>query len=407
MSAAPSAPLGPVAYLTGNYPKASHTFIQREIAALRDLGLQVETFSIRRPGQGDLIGPEEVAAEAETYYVLANAKNPVNLLKAHFRLLKAGPGRWFKALALAVRTARPGIKGMLKQGAYFLEAGMIADQMVTRGIRHIHNHFADASSTVAMLTGALADRPFSFTLHGPAELFEPESWHLGEKVKRAAFTVCISDFCRSQAMLFSDPAYWDRLKIVHCGVAPERYDGPPPTLDKTLNLLFVGRLTQIKGLRVLMKAMGLVREKRPDVTLTLVGDGDDRAWTEAEANRIGGVTLLGYQSQEGVAEALRNADALVLPSFAEGVPVVLMEAMASARPVIATRVAGVSELVEDGASGFLVPPGNERALADAILALADADIAAMGEAGRAKVKAEFRTVTEAGKLLEHFREVLG
>lgn len=406
MSAASPEPPGPVAYLTGTYPKASHTFIQREIAALRDLGLGVETFSIRRPGPGDLIGPEEVAAEAETTYVLAEAKNPGNLLGAHFRLVKAAPGRWFKAVWLAMRTARPGLKGALKQGAYFLEAGMIADRMIARGLRHIHNHFADAGSTVAMLAGALADRPFSFTLHGPAELFEPESWHLGTKIKRAAFTVCISDFCRSQAMLFSDPGDWDRLKIVHCGVAPEQYDGPPPTPKQSLNLAFVGRLTQIKGLRVLMNAMALVREMRSDVTLTLVGDGEDRAWIEAEARRIGGVTLLGYQSQQGVAEALRAADALVLPSFAEGVPVVLMEAMASARPVIATRVAGVPELVEDGVSGFLVPPGNERALADAILALAEADIAAMGEAGRAKVKSEFSTVTEAEKLLEHFEAVL-
>ena len=142
------------------------------------------------------------------------------------------------------------------------------------------------------------------------------------------------------------------------------------------------------------------------MTLTLIGDGDDRAWTEAEAKRIGGVTLLGYQSQEGVAAALRDADALVLPSFAEGVPVVLMEAMAAARPVIATQVAGVSELVEHGTSGFVVRPGNEQVLADAILALADADLAAMGEAGRAKVKAEFDNLGEAEKLMALFQETL-
>lgn len=398
--------VGTIAYLTGKYPKASHTFIQREIAALRDLGAEIRTFSIRRPGAAELIGPEEVAAEAETFYVLEAAKNPLRLLAAHGLALTKSPKRWFGALALAARTARPGMKGALKQVAYFLEAGMIAREIRASGIGLIHNHFADAGSTVAMLAAEMAGIPFSFTLHGPAELFEPESWHLREKIARAAFTVCISDFCRSQAMLFSDPGDWERLKIVHCGVTPERYDGPPPQSGDELRLLFIGRLTAIKGLRVLMKAMRNVRMASPNVSLTLVGDGDDRAWTEAEAERIGGVTLLGYQSQEGVAKALQEADVLVLPSFAEGVPVVLMEAMAAARPVIATRVAGVPELVEDGVSGLLVPPGNEVALADAILAMSAANLGVMGTAGRAKVTAEFDTSNEAAKLLTHFRETL-
>ena len=393
-----------LAYLTGHYPKASHTFIQREIASLRKEGAEVVTLAMRRPGKADLIGPEEVAAEAETFYVVEALKNPVTLQKAHLGLLAKAPGRWFKTLALAARTGRPGLKGSLKQMIYFLEAGIIAEELSRQGAGHIHNHFADSSANVAMLSAALADIPFSFTLHGPAELFEPESWHLGTKVARAAFTVCISDFARSQAMLFSDPQHWDRLKIIHCGVDPSRYDVPPPEPKDGLDLLFVGRLTQIKGLRVLFEALETVRKTHPNVTLTLVGDGDDRAHAEAEAKRLGGITLLGFQSQAEVAEALARADALVLPSFAEGVPVVLMEAMASARPVICTQVAGVSELVEHGASGFIVPPGNADRLADAIRQLADApDLAAMGLKGRAKVAAEFSNDIEAARLLTHFR----
>lgn len=395
---------GPIAYLTGHYPKASHTFIQREIASLRKEGAEVLTFAMRRPGKADLIGPEEIAAEAETFYVVEALKNPVTLLKAHAGLLARAPGRWFRTLGLAYKTARPGMKGAIKQLAYFLEAGIIAQKLQADGAAHLHNHFADSSANVAMLSAALADIPFSFTLHGPAELFEPESWHLGEKIARAAFTVCISDFARSQAMLFSDPIHWNRLKIIHCGVDPSRYDVPPPVAKQGLDLLFVGRLTQIKGLRVLFEALDTVRATHPDVTLTLVGDGDDRAHAEAEAKRLGGVTLLGFQSQAEVAEALARSDALVLPSFAEGVPVVLMEAMASARPVICTQVAGVSELVEHGRSGFIVPPGNADRLAKAIVDLAETgDRAAMGEAGRAKVRAEFSNDTEAARLLTHFR----
>lgn len=393
-----------LAYLTGHYPKASHTFIQREIASLRTEGAEVVTLAMRRPGKADLIGPEEVAAEAETFYVVEALKNPLTLLKAHFRALKTSPGRWFKTLLLAARTGRPGLKGSLKQIIYFLEAGIIAEELTNNQVGHLHNHFADSSANVAMLSAALADIPFSFTLHGPAELFEPESWHLGTKVARAAFTICISDFCRSQAMLFSDPVHWDRLKIIHCGVDPTRYEVDPPATKDGLDLLFVGRLTQIKGLRVLFEALEEVRKTHPNVTLTLVGDGDDRAHAEAEAKRLGGITLLGFQSQAEVAEALARADALVLPSFAEGVPVVLMEAMASARPVICTQVAGVSELVEHGKSGFIVPPGNADRLAGAIKALADApSLAEMGLTGRAKVAAEFNNDIEAARLLTHFK----
>lgn len=404
MSSKRPPPPDSVAYLTGCYPKASHTFIQREIAAIRDLGTNVQTFSIRRPSLAELIGPEEEAAATETFYVLAAAvKNPIRLLSAHLGLIAKSPKRWLKALGLATRTARPGFKGGLRQGAYFLEAGLIAREMNAMGIAHLHNHFADSSCNVAMLVSSLSGIPFSFTLHGPTELFEPESWHLGEKVKRAAFTVCISHFCRSQAMLFSDPVDWDRLEIVHCGVNPVRYAVAPPSAKKALNLLFVGRLTPVKGLRVLMSAMTKVRATLSDVSLTLIGDGFDRTWAEAEALRIGGVVLLGYQSQERVAEELSKADAFVLPSFAEGVPVALMEAMAAARPVIATRVGGVSELVEHGVSGYMVAPGNPDELAEAILRLADSDRAAMGIVGRAKVVAEFDSRIEAGKLLALFQ----
>ena len=395
-----------LAYLTGLYPKASHTFIEREVRSLRDLGASVTTTSVRRPGAAEIIGPEEEAAVAETFYVLAEAKNPLRLASAHLALLARAPGRWLSTLALALRTGRPGAKGLLWQLFYFAEAGVLAGHLRREGVTHLHNHFADASANVAMLTAELADIPFSFTLHGPAELFEPDSWQLGEKVARSAFTVCISHFARSQAMLFSDPAHWGKLRIVHCGVHPARYAAEPSANQSGLNLLFVGRLTPIKGLRVLFDALGQLRAKGvEDVTLTLVGDGEDRAWAEAEAARLGGITLLGFRSQDGVAEALAAADALVLPSFAEGVPVVLMETMAAGRPVIATQVGGVSELVEDGVSGRIVPPGDAAGLAAAIRALADAGPEArakMGEKGRNRVETEFDVSKEARWILDLF-----
>jgi glycosyltransferase involved in cell wall biosynthesis len=393
-----------IAYLTGEYPKASHTFILREIVALRALGASVLPCSIRRTADRYLIGPEEREEATRTFHVLDRAKRPLALLRAHGRPLLGSPGRYLSALRLAIRTGRPGLKGLLRQGVYFLEAGVLADHLRAQGVTHLHNHFADSSANVAMLTSALSGIPFSYTLHGPAELFEPESWHLRTKVARAAFTVCISHFARSQAMLFSDPADWPRLRIVHCGVEPERYAAPPADATDRLRLLFVGRLTAIKGLRVLIDALERARAVNPAIDLTLIGDGEDRALVEAQAARLGGVTCLGFRSQSEVAAALAGHDAFVLPSFAEGVPVVLMEAMASARPVIATRVGGVAELVADGRSGLLVAPGDAQALADAILRLAadPALRAAMGTEGRATVRAEFDVTTEARRILALF-----
>lgn len=393
--------IGPIAYLTGLYPAASHTFIQREIAAVRRLGVTVLPCSIQRPRDARTTGAEERAALAETFYVIEAARAPFRLLGAHVAILVRDPAAYLGAIVLAARTSRPGIRGALKQVAYFLEAGILAQYLRDRKAKHLHNHFVDSSASVAMLASRLSGVPFSFTLHGPADLFEPWNWHLGEKVARSAFTVCISHFARSQAMLFSDPEHWGKLRVVHCGVDPARYAAEASAPCRSFRLLFVGRLMPVKGVRVLLKALERARTIRPDIALTLVGDGEDRRWIEAEAARLGGVTCLGYRSQDGVADALQRCDAFVLPSFAEGVPVVLMEAMAASRPVIATRVGGVAELVEDGVSGLLVPPGDEQGLADAMLRLASepGTWRRMGEAGRARIRAEFDVALEARRLL--------
>jgi len=397
----PKRPLPNLAYLTSVYPAVSHTFIQREIAALRDLGFSVETCSMRRPGPDHLTGSEEKQAANSTFYIIESARNPLVLLRATLSSL-ARPGRLAKTLALAWSTAQPGARGMLKQLFYFGEAVILAYHLRRETIDHLHNHFADPSANVAMLASALSNIPFSFTLHGPAELYEPQKWHLATKTAHAAFVACISHFARSQAMYFSAPEHWAKLRIIHCGVIPERYVRPAPPPHDGLHLVFVGRLTPIKGLRVLLDAFGHACAARQGLTLTLVGDGDDRAHLETLAHEKGvAVRFLGFQSQEGVADAISQADALVLPSFAEGLPVVLMEALAAGKPVIATRVAGVAELVEDGVSGYLVSAGDTDGLTKQIIALADTapeNRAEMGAAGQAKVRAEFDVRAEAARI---------
>ncbi|MEM8801035.1 MAG: glycosyltransferase [Pseudomonadota bacterium] len=397
---------GPIAYLTGEYPRATDTFIQREVAELRKLGFDIQTCSIRATDESHQVGAEQQAERAATFVVQSRAKNPVALLKAHARMLKT-PARWFGAAKLAWSTSPKGLKNRLWQLFYFLQAGVLADHMQRNDVQHLHNHFGNSSCSVAMLAARMAGLPFSYTAHGPMEFFEPHHWRLDAKIARASFVAAISHFARAQCMLFSDAAHWDRIKIVHCGVEPGRYDSTGREPGK--HLVFVGRLAGIKGVPLLIDAVVQLLPKHPDLHLTLVGDGPEKASLETCAAQLGltdRVTFTGYLGQQEVAAILKTADMLVLPSFAEGVPVVLMEAMAARLPVIATRVAGVQELVEDGVSGHVIPPGDLDALINAIdqLLKVPEQRAQMGAAGHAKVEAEFDVAKEAawlGTLFEH------
>ena len=394
-----------IAYVTGQYPAVSLTFILREIEALRALGAEVETCSIRRTPADQHRGPAEKAAAASTFYVLSQAKNPLTLLRAQKWLFTA-PGRYVRALGLALRTRGPGLISLAYQLIYFLEATVLARHLTERGVEHIHNHFVTGSATVTMLVSELTGIPYSFMLHGPADLFEPYRWRIDEKVARARFVATISNFARSQIMFFSSPEHWDKLRIIHCGVMPENYGQqdqaaiPPRRPDET-RLLFVGRLAPVKGLRVLLEAMAPLVEEFPSLRLVLVGDGPDRAALEKAAAPLGDkVTFTGYLSQAEVAQAMQSTDVFVLPSFAEGVPVVLMEAQATGKPVIATQVAGVGELVEHGVNGLIVPPGDVERLREAIRTLLhDPDLRArMGAEGPARVAADFDISIEAARL---------
>ncbi|MBK4218151.1 glycosyltransferase family 4 protein [Paracoccus caeni] len=390
-----------IAYLTGEYPAVSHTFILREVLALRALGHDIRTCSIRRTGPEHHRGPDEKEAAATTFHVLDAAKNPATLLGALGWALKR-PGRLLSALRLALRTRSAGIKATIWQVFYVLEALVLARHCDREGITRIHNHFAMASSTVAMLAAELAGIPYSFTLHGPADFWDTGRWRLDEKIARADFVACISQFSRSQGMLFADPRHWPRLHIIHCGIEPDRY-APDPARPAGRNVLFIGRLAAAKGVPVLLEAFAGLHATFPDARLTLIGDGPARADLTARAAELGiadAVRFTGYLNQDEVAAELARCDLFALPSFAEGVPVVLMEAMASRRPVLATRIAGIPELVEDGVSGRIVAPGDIAGFATAMTeVLADPEAARrMGEAGQRKVATEFNQRLEAEKL---------
>jgi glycosyltransferase involved in cell wall biosynthesis len=394
-----------IAYLTGQYPRATDTFIQREVAILRELGATIETFSVRRPGAEHRVGAEQIAEYDRTHYLLPF--NPFRLFFAHSRLFWQAPDRYCKALRLAWSTRAPGLGQTLYQLFYFAEAGLLAREIQKRRIAHLHNHLADSSCTVAMLAAALGGFPFSFTIHGPSIFFEPYRWRIDAKIQQALFVCCISHFCRSQCMLFVHPRYWSRLHIVHCGVDPDQFAAQTPPVSSK-RLLYVGRLAAAKGLPILWQAMVSLKHKHPDIQLKIIGDGPDRVALEQQAldlNLQENLQFLGYQSQTVVREQLRETDVFVLPSFAEGVPVSLMEAMAASVPVVTTQIAGIGELVESGVSGFLVPPGDVESLVDRInTLLANPKLRyQLGQKGRAKVREAFNLRQEVTHLLQLFQ----
>ncbi len=388
--------------MTGQYPRATDTFIQREVAALRQRGVHVETLSIRRPQAKENVGPETQAELDRTFFVLEAGL--LNIIKCHLAMIASSPARYCRSLWTALSIRPAGLKALVWQLFYFVEAAVIASRLQSSNLTHLHNHFSNSSCSAAMLAAEMGDFTFSFTMHGPNEFFEPHYWRLDEKIKRALFVCCISHFCRSQGMIFGPQEKWPRLHIVHCGVDPAQF--PAVThAGPGHRLLFVGRLTAVKGVPILLEALAKLRKDRPNLVLTIAGDGPDRTRLEAMVLRLNlsaHVRFAGYQSQLQVRTHLQETDVFVLPSFAEGVPVVLMEAMAAGVPVVTTRIAGIPELVEDGISGLLTSPGDAESFAAAIgKLLDDPDLRVrLGRAGRSKVAAEFDINREAAWLCD-------
>jgi glycosyltransferase involved in cell wall biosynthesis len=410
-----------IAYLCNRYPAVSLTFILREVRALRRLGVDVQTFAIRRAFPEHLVSGADREECARTYAVLP--PDPRALVLAHLTAAVLHPLRYLGTLALALRLRPRGLRGAVWQGFYFAEAIVIWRECRRRGISHIHAHFANVATDVALLAchfggGRTGSWSWSFTLHGPVEFYDVTQSRLPEKLRRAQFVVCISDFARSQAMAFLDHEQWGKLHVVHCGVDPDAFrpvrhsNGAVPASNgavpaRELHVLSVGRLIDLKGHALLLEAMAVARAEGVRARLTIVGDGSTRHALEAHAARLGlvdEVTFAGAVGQDEIAGFYADTDIFCLASFAEGVPVVLMEAMAMEIAVIATRIAGIPELVEDGVSGLVVAPGSADRLAAALRTLAydPALRRAMGRAGRAKVLAEFDVAKSAAQLRELF-----
>lgn len=395
-----------IAYLINQYPQSSQSFIRREILAVEKLrGRAVERFSVRR-WNVQLVDEGDRAEQARTRVVLD--AGGLGLLSATLKALFTRPAKFFSALRLALKVGRRSHRGPLYHLVYLAEACVLLGWLRERGVTHVHAHFGTNSTTVAMLVRALGGPRYSFTVHGPEEFDAPEFLALGEKVRRSDFAVVISEYGKSQLCRWSDVRDWDKIKVVHCGLDGQFLDVakvPPPAAPR---LVCVGRLGEQKGQLVLMEAAAKLARDGVEFELNLIGDGPMRPAIEATIamHNLGGrVKLLGWKSNAEVAAEVQRSRALVLPSFAEGLPVVFMESLALERPVITTYIAGTPELVQHGVSGWLVPASSVDALAAAMreaLAADPARLHEMGRAGAEIVRRNHTATTEAAKLLELF-----
>lgn len=394
-----------IAYLVNQYPKISHSFIRREILALERRGHEVMRLSLR--GWNDVLVDEEDRADRDrTRYVLR--EGALALVWAVVRTLLTRPICLMRALGIVWRVGRRADRPFPVHLIYLAEACQIELWLRAAGIQHLHAHFGTNSAEVAMLVHALGGPQWSFTVHGPEEFDKAQLIALGEKVRQCAFVVAISSYGRSQLYRCVESQHWPKVHVVHCGLEPKFYEIPISSAPPTRRFVCVGRLCEQKGQLLLLEAAKRLAAGGSDFELVLAGDGEMRSCIEALIARLdlqARVRITGWISSAQVRQEILAARALVLPSFAEGLPIVIMEAMALKRPVISTFVGGIPELVRGGEDGWLIPAGDAEALTKAMRAClhaAEDTLTGMGEAAHKRVVGRHGVDTQAAKLTRLF-----
>jgi len=389
----------------------------REIEAVRDAGVDVRTYSVRRADPGDLLSIRDREEDRKTWAI-----RPVDLFSlvtAHAVTIGESPLAWLRGLVGSAKRQPPGLRSRLWGCFYFIEAVLLYRECRRQGVHHVHAHLANVAADVAWLTAELGERTdgpgtwqWSFSMHGPTEFANVDRFNLAGKVAAASLVLCISDYARSQLMSLVPEQWWTKLHVVHMGVDLDRYvpeTKKPSTrlLSSRITILCVGRLDPVKGHLVLVEALASVLATGRACRAVMVGAGPGEADVRARIRRLGiegDVTLTGAVGQDDLPDLYRSADIFCLPSFAEGIPVVLMEAMAMQLPVVSTTIAGIPELIENGTSGLLVPPGRSDLLADVLARLIDDPELRhrLGRAGRSVVERSFdarRCGKQAAELL--------
>lgn len=394
-----------IAYFTNQYPKVSHSFIRREILALERLGAVIDRYAIRGWDDDSLVDPDDIAEKAKTRFTLQNGL--VSLLLGALAQMIAAPGPFCRALGLAIAFSRRAMRPWPYHLIYLAHACRLKRWLDETPADHLHIHFGTNSAEVGALLRALGGPPFSFTVHGPDEFDEAKFLHLDKKAAAAEFVVAISSYTRSQLLRHIAPEHWDKVRVVHCGLEAGFFAAEAPALAPQPRFLCIGRLSEQKGHLILLDGFAKLLETAPEAELVLAGDGPLRALIEGRIAALGlgeKVRITGWISADQVREELAAARFLTQPSLQEGLPVVIMEAMAQGRPVITTYIAGIPELVLSGENGWLVPAGDAQTLAAAMQTALDTpaeEVAAMAEAALTRVAARHSIDREAEKLLGH------
>ena len=398
-----------IAYLTTKYPSVSHTFIRRELLEIQRRGHRVTRIALR-PSDAPLVNSVDEQEAAETLYFFT--QSAFRHFFALIRMMVFHPIGFFRGLGVSLRMSSSSERGLLKHLGYVLEACTFYMMLRKRNVDHIHVHFGTNIATVARVLKYFGGPSYSFTVHGPAEFDAPIGFDLSGKIADAAFVVSISDFCSAQLKRWSRLEDWSKIHTVHCSVGEDFFSATVPFDSKSRTFVCVGRLSAQKGQMVLIQAFAELLKSRPEAKLVFVGDGELRHEIEAMIDSYGigeSVTISGYVSEEMVRKYIAESRAMVLPSFAEGLPMVIMEAFAVGRPVISTYVAGIPELVKSGENGWLVPAGNQRELVRSMIEALDTSpgkMEKMARHGHQLTKMHHHTRTEGDVLERLFRSYL-
>jgi glycosyltransferase involved in cell wall biosynthesis/peptidoglycan/xylan/chitin deacetylase (PgdA/CDA1 family) len=402
-----------VAYVTSRFPKLSETFVLTELLAVRGRGVRVDVHPLQRKRE-PVMHPEAREPAAEAYYepLLSPA-----VLSSQLYWLRRRPRAYLGTVTAALRGTWGSPKFFAGALVFLPRAAHAARRMQEAGVEHVHCHFAHHPTLAGFVIRRLTGIPYSFTAHG-SDLHVDRTM-LPQKVAEAAFVATISEDNRRLIIDTAGERFADRVHVIRAGVDTAHF-APPVNGDRrpgspagALRIVCVGTLHEVKGQRHLVEACRLLAEQGVDVHGRLIGDGEDRAMLEgaiAAAGLQGRVELAGALTRDQVAAELAAADVLVAPSVPtkqgrrEGIPVVLMEAMSSGLPVVASRISGIPELVQDDVSGLLAPPGDAAALAAALRRLADDPglRARLGVAGRRTVQEGFDVERSAEQLIERF-----
>ena len=378
---------------------------------MRERGVEISVASVNRGPTLDKLTEAERSEAAATFYIKPEGIG--GALHAFFWGCRRAPAGLLRGLGFALRLSGFAPKSLLLHLAYFAEALILGRWMAMRKLRHVHVHFATPAATVALILSRVTDVSFSLTVHGPDEFYDIAKYSLVEKLTGAKFAVAISYFAQSQMMKLTPAEVWPRFEISRLGVDSARF-APRAARAETspFHVLCVGRLVSAKGQRILIDAIAKLRSAGRDVHLTLVGDGPDRGALESSVDHLGlraAVEFTGSVNQDKIRSLYERADVFALASFAEGIPVVLMEAMAMEIPCISTRIAGIAELIESGEDGLLVAPSDVDGLASAVAALMDdpALRERLGKAGRLRVQREYELSASVERLAELLCRRLG